>query len=140
MQRVPTISYESTHIICINIIMFCFIPASITPLQAVPRFPPPPRRVVQQQVPVICRDGWTPAVAENLDGGPSAICIQTNRKSLPWKQSRDICRSNDAFLLKLDRRVRIGSQTLEEFITDQSTWLKIKKPYKLQKRKEYFVS
>ncbi|XP_046369537.2 uncharacterized protein LOC124144255 [Haliotis rufescens] len=95
--------------------------ASITPLQAVPRFSPPPKRVVQQQVPVICRDGWTPAVAENLDGGPSAyICIQTNRKSLPWKQSRDICRSNEAFLLKLDKRVRIGSQTLEEFITDQN--------------------
>ncbi|XP_046542697.1 flocculation protein FLO11-like [Haliotis rubra] len=95
--------------------------ASISHLQAVPRFPPPPRRAAQQQVPVICRDGWTPAVAENLDGGPSTyICIQTNIKSLPWEQSLDTCRANDAFLLKLDKRVKIGFQTLEEYITDQN--------------------
>ncbi|XP_041350345.1 uncharacterized protein LOC121369366 [Gigantopelta aegis] len=75
---------------------------------------------------VICPTGWTPAVWQvSAMGLDEPICLRIVNDSRSWEESRDVCRQDRGFLVKLESKIQIGTLSLKQCMDDlgiQSYW------------------
>ena len=68
---------------------------------------------------VICPTGWMPAVSKgSVMGTDEPICLRIVPDSKTWEQSRDTCRKDRGYLVKLETQIQIGSLSLTQCMDD----------------------
>ncbi|KAK6176764.1 hypothetical protein SNE40_015000 [Patella caerulea] len=68
---------------------------------------------------IICKDGWIPARTKQLGPTTAFVCVKLYRRPHTWLDAQSVCRADHSFLIKLESRLGLGSNSLDQVLINE---------------------